>query len=324
MVHEINMRCIYVCWVSPHSSTLCSAPWVTTCNVKHVPDGEWWRGGVRKKIQLHNKLNWISNDQQMWFKSNLIFWFELPVWTWILTALRLKFPSNHRRGYSLLYELSFWITLTLQFPFPSSLLSLSSPSPFYSPLLQPTLSVSFFCSVLHILLFSSTPALSNSFYPHSKFYLCPLMSIHPSLLFCPCQTLSSPSTFSCSSMVHLLHPCPQGNCPWAVLLLQCPQRLSQLTQQDDNAQQDCNQSSRAETRRWEECLALAHPDPAMALAWTHPQGQGAGPTQRRLPTVPHYYGQLIQLLGQVVETPPPCNDAGCAVYNKEKKIIRKN
>lgn len=42
------------------------------------------------------------------------------------------------------------------------------------------------------------------------------MSIHPSLLLCPCQILSNPSTLACSSMVHLLHPCPQDICPRAV------------------------------------------------------------------------------------------------------------
>lgn len=41
------------------------------------------------------------------------------------------------------------------------------------------------------------------------------MSIHPFLFLCPCQTLSNPSTLSCSSMVQLLHPCPQDICPWA-------------------------------------------------------------------------------------------------------------
>lgn len=40
--------------------------------------------------------------------------------------------------------------------------------------------------------FPSVPALFNSFFPHSKFYLSPHMSIHPFLLLCPCQTLSNP------------------------------------------------------------------------------------------------------------------------------------
>lgn len=104
--------------------------------------------------------------------------------------------------------------------------------------------------------------------------------------------------------------------------LQFPQWLSQLTQQDDDAQQDGNQSPRAETCWGEERLALAHPDPAVALAWTNPQGQGAGAAQWRLPAVPHHNGQLIQLLGQMVETPPPCNDTGRAVCN-DQKMLRK-
>lgn len=120
---------------------------------------------------------------------------------------------------------------------------------------------------------------------------------------------------------------PSGYLPLgSSLLLQFPKLLSQLTQQDDDAQQDGNQSPRTETRRGEERLALAHPDPAVALAWAHPQGQGAGAAQRRLPVVPHHDGQLVQFLGQVVETPPPGNDASRAVYNGKfkKKIVKVN
>lgn len=121
-------------------------------------------------------------------------------------------------------------------------------------------------------------------------------------------------------MVHLLYPCPQDICPRAGNPpLQSPQWLCQLTQQDDDAQQDGNQCPRAETRGGQERLALAHPDPAVALARAHPQGQGAGAAQRRLPAVPHDDGQLVQLLGQVVETPSPGNDAGRAVYDGEKQ-----
>lgn len=94
------------------------------------------------------------------------------------------------------------------------------------------------------------------------------------------------------------------------LPLQSPNLLSQLTQQDDDAQQDGNQSPRTETRRGEEGLALAHSDPAVALARTHPQRQGAGAAQGRLPVVPHHDGQLVQLLGQVVEAPPSGYDVG--------------
>jgi len=69
---------------------------------------------------------------------------------------------------------------------------------------------------------------------------------------------------------------------------------------------------------------LAYPDPSIALARAHPQGQGAGATQRRLPAVPYDDGQLVQLLGQVVETPPPpSNDAGCAVCNEKSNCYGK-
>lgn len=73
-------------------------------------------------------------------------------------------------------------------------------------------------------------------------------------------------------MVQFLYPYPQDICPLgSIRLLLSPKRLSQLTQQDDDAQQDGNQSPRTEARRGEECLALAYPGPAVALAWAHPQ-----------------------------------------------------
>lgn len=260
--------------------------------------------------------------------SNLIFLsFELPVWTWILTALRLAFISPttvySQHSFSCTHLFSDWFREEPHWPCnrhsprlcclcPHHLLSSHLSSSL--PSLCPTSLLSFISFS-----FSSTAALSGSFFPHSEFHLCPHMSIHPSLLLCPCQTLSN--TFHPSLVLYGSSPpsvpsgyLPPGSSP----LLQSPQRLSHLTQQDDDAQQDGNQSPRAETRRGEERLALAHPDPAVALAWAHPQGQGAGAAQRRLPTVPHHNGQLVQLLGQVVETPPPGNDAGRAVCNERK------
>lgn len=74
------------------------------------------------------------------------------------------------------------------------------------------------------------------------------------------------------------------------LLLLSPKLLPLLTQQDDNAEQDGNQSPCTETCRRQECRALAHTDSAMALAWAHPQCQGAGSTQGRLPTIPNHDG----------------------------------
>lgn len=58
-----------------------------------------------------------------------------------------------------------------------------------------------------------------------------------------------------------------------------PAAISKLTQQDDDAQQDGNQSPCAEACGGQERLALAHADPAVALAWAHPERQGAGSTQ---------------------------------------------
>lgn len=88
-----------------------------------------------------------------------------------------------------------------------------------------------------------------------------------------------------------------------------------LTQQYDDAQQDGDQSPRAETGRGQERLALARPDPPVALAGADPQREGAGAAQRRLPAVPHHDGELVQLLGQAVEAPAPGDDAGRAVCN---------
>lgn len=150
------------------------------------------------------------------------------------------------------------------------------------------------------------------------------MSIHRSLsssaLVTPFQSLPLvPAPLWSISSAHG----PRDICPQAAPhlpptpSLQSLQRLCQLTQQDDDAQQDGNQSAGAEARGGEERLALAHSDSAVALAWAHPQGQGAGAGQRRLPAVPHHDGQLVQLLCQVVETPPPGNNAGRAVCNEK-------
>lgn len=145
------------------------------------------------------------------------------------------------------------------------------------------------------------------------------VSLHVYSSLCPPLPLSNPfkpfpAPLWFISSIHALRMLPPGSSP----LLKSPPGLSQLTQQDDDAQQDGNQSPRAETSRGEECFALAHPDPAVALAWAHPQSQGAGATKRRLPAVPHHDGQLVQLLGQVVEAPPPGNDAGSAVCNEKR------
>lgn len=109
------------------------------------------------------------------------------------------------------------------------------------------------------------------------------------VLLYPALTSSSPAIFSHPSMPS-----------WSVatgylalgasLLLPSPKLLSQLTQQDDDAQQDGNQSPSTETRGGQERLALTHTDPAVALAWAHPQCQGAGPTQWWLPTIPNHDG----------------------------------
>lgn len=64
-------------------------------------------------------------------------------------------------------------------------------------------------------LFYITLALSNSFYPHSKFYLCLHMSIHPSLLLCPCQTLPPFSALLWSISSTQAPPCctSRSGCP---------------------------------------------------------------------------------------------------------------
>lgn len=162
-------------------------------------------GGGGVKTQLYSK-------KVMWFRANLIFWFKLPVWKWILTALSLKFASLTIVG---LFSVFFQLYLCLyesHWPchLDSPLLCCLCPHPFLSSHLSSSLLSLCPPSLLSFILssFSSTPALSNSFYPHSEFYLCPHVSIHPSLLLCPCQTFSNPSTLPCSSMVHLLCPCP--------------------------------------------------------------------------------------------------------------------
>lgn len=191
------------------------------------------------------------------------------------------------------------LVLTIKF-LSSSLLSLCSPS------ILPFVSFSFLqslpSSTLSTLILNS-PHVYSSLSPPLPLSN-PFKPFHPFLLFYGSTPPSMPSGYL-----------PLGSS----LLLQSPKLLSQLTQQDDDAQQDGNQGPRTETRRGEERLALAHPDPAVALARAHPQGQGAGATQRRLPVVPHHDGQLVQFLGQVVETPPPGNDASRAVYNGKLK-----
>lgn len=75
----------------------------------------------------------------------------------------------------------------------------------------------------------------------------------------------------------LPRPLAAGYLPLGIAFLPLPPRLlSQLTQQDDDAQQDGNQSPCTETRRGQEGLALTRADSAVALAWAHPQRQGAG------------------------------------------------
>lgn len=121
---------------------------------------------------------------------------------------------------------------------------------------------------------------------HSKFYSWCFFSLYPAL------ASSNPAMFPHLSMLS-----------WWVavgylalgtsLPLPSPELLSQLTQQDDDAQQDGNQSPCTETRRGQEGLALAHTDPAVTLAWTHPEGQSAGSAQGWLPAIPNHNGYLV-------------------------------
>lgn len=232
----------------------------------------------------------------MWFRSNQIFWFKLPEYESSL----LSYSSPPLEPLHIYFSiLSVVYTSSLKSHWPLNLYSphLCCLCPHHllsSHLSSSLLSVSSFSSVLHILFFFFHPCPLQLFLP--SFWILPVSShvysslspplplsnsfkpVHPCLLLYGSSPPSMPSGYL-----------PPGSSP----LLQSPQGLSQLTQQDDDAQQDGNQSPRAETRRGEERLALAHPDPAMALAWAHPQGQGAGATQRWLPTIPHHNGQLV-------------------------------
>lgn len=316
--HTWSQQEWFLCWLSPHSSmlVLCSSSHNMPCQTCAG------HGLMGKKIQLHNRrIEFNIVNKLIDLGLILIFWFELPVWIWTLPSLGFKSPLSNHCTFILSISISCTSFLNhtdpaisiphffavfvpaisfLVTPPPASSLCVlllfcpSHPFLFHPPLPSPTLST---------LILNSTCVLICLFIPLSSSAL--VKPFHPSLLLYGSSPPSMPSGYS-----------PPGQLP---PVLQSPQQLSQLTQQDDDAQQDGNQSPRAETRRGEERLALAHPDPAVVLARAHPEGQGAGAAQGRLPTVPHHNGQLIQLLGQVVETPPPANDAGCAVYRMTKK-----
>lgn len=130
----------------------------------------------------------------------------------------LRCQSAHEKGSfqdSPIRTAAVWMMPIRLHPFVKfSLCSLKVSSVFFSS-----------SSALCILLFSSIPALLHSFRPHSKFYLCLHVSIHPFLLLCPCQTLPAlPRSWT----VQLLHRCPRDICPpppGSSLLLAIPQSV---------------------------------------------------------------------------------------------------
>lgn len=302
-----NASVTHLCWLSSYSFMLILRSssrnmQCQTCAGQRV---------MGKEIQLHGKrahLNWISNQQQMWFRCNLIFLTRAATW-FIPRRLSVVHTSSLNHIDPAISICLFFAVFVLTISFqdtspPASSTSLPSPLPF-------AILFIFFHPCPPKLFLPSFWILPVSLHVYSS--LCPPLPL--SNPFKPFQTLPPfPALLWLISSIHALRMLPPGSSP----LLKSPPGLSQLTQQDDDAQQDGNQSPRAETGRGEECFSLAHPDPAVALARAHPQSQGAGAAKRRLPTVPHHDGQLVQLLGQVVEAPPPGNDAGSAVCNEKR------
>lgn len=89
--------------------------------------------------------------------------------------------------------------------------------------------------------------------------------------------------------------------------------IVRVTQQDEDAEQDGDESPGAEAGRGEEGLGSAGRWSEAALAWTHTQSEGGGAAECRLSSVPHHHGQLMELLICPTEARAPGHDTRTAV-----------
>lgn len=64
---------------------------------------------------------------------------------------------------------------------------------------------------------------------------------------------------------------------------------------------------------------MAGPHAPISLACTNPDGEGAAAAERGDSTVRDHNGQIIHILHSSTKSPPPCQNAGCVIYDRHKQ-----
>lgn len=64
---------------------------------------------------------------------------------------------------------------------------------------------------------------------------------------------------------------------------------------------------------------MAGPHTPISLACTNPDGEGAAAAERGDSTIRDHNGQIIHILHSSTKSPPPCQNAGCVIYDRHKQ-----
>lgn len=64
---------------------------------------------------------------------------------------------------------------------------------------------------------------------------------------------------------------------------------------------------------------MAGPHAPISLACTNPDGEGAAAAERGDSTIRDHNGQIIHILHSSTKSPPPCQNAGCVIYDRHKQ-----
>lgn len=64
---------------------------------------------------------------------------------------------------------------------------------------------------------------------------------------------------------------------------------------------------------------MAGPHAPISLACTNPDGEGAAAAERGDSTIRDHNGEIIHILNSSTKSPPPCQNAGCVIYDRHKQ-----
>lgn len=92
-----------------------------------------------------------------------------------------------------------------------------------------------------------------------------------------------------------------------------------LTKENDNTEENSDQGPCAQARGGQEGFCMAGPHTPISLACTNPDCEGAAAAERGDATVRDHNGQIIHILHSSTKSPPPCQNAGCVIYDRHKQ-----